>query len=420
MKYWAYQLKGTVFEAKGRKEAKGFLDPWTSLFPRFLKKKLSPDVLAIFTESGTQINGHAWIEKTAFPFWALIFPKRSYMPPDYPHLQLWFLGQSFAPSLSFVDQRQQDLMVKIIGDINRAFDCFTDVRCRQCDRTFAINATPFSFIKDKEGKFYGGGQSVRTFHLHCFLMPQKLKKIKIPKERAPLVYPTLFSLELFKLIFGYEKIHKVIFEKKKETFKITRRGVVFNWHGDLKKLVSVLNKIDQIFYQLQLILIHAFYRDSRNFLGKLGDLMAADYLEKIKGEKKKLILLGKERGLREAKRLLKKELTTLGKSYGLDFSEKKTDKVCQLLTMDKNGDLSSWVDDQVVALRPGMGYGCLVRLKGNHFSVHLSPLDSLLPEGTMESSGYLFVDKIKIKKKPFWLKSFIDCFQSSVGEQKIG
>ena len=381
--------------------------------PRFLREKLEPDVLAIFTK-GRSINCQgSSCRKIPFPFWALVFPKRSYVPPQYPHLQLWFLGQGFAPSLSFVQKSEQQLMVEIIEKINYSFDCFLKKNPNQssCQRAFAVNATPFSFIKDKSGQFYGGGQSVRTFHLHCFLIPADLKKIDIPAQKAPLVYPTRFSLELFKLIFGSEKIRKIIFNQKKESFQETERGVRFNFRGNFGELVSVLNKIDQLFYRLQLALIFCFYQDSKNFLDKLSDFMTADYLGEIKKDRKKLILLGKERNLTEARVLLKRELLRLGKSYGVRFSEKKIDKISKLLVLGKNRDLSSWVGNQVVVLRPGMGYGTLVGFKNNYFDVHLAPIDSLLPEGTMESSGFIFTDKIQVSQKPLWLDEFRSCLQ---------
>jgi len=415
MNFWAWALQGTIFGGKSKKGKKPgqFLNPWTSLLPKFLREKLEPDVLAIFTE-GRSINCQgSSCQKVPFPFWALVFPKRSYVPPQYPHLQLWFLGQSFAPSLSFVQKSEQQLMIKIIKKINRGLDCFFKKNPGRsfCQRAFAINATPFSFIKNEKGQFYGGGQSVRTFHLHCFLIPANLKKINIPAEKAPLVYPTSFSLELFKLIFSSEKIHKMIFDRKKESFRETGRGVSFNFRGNFGGLIPVLNKIDQLFYRLQLALIFCFYQDGKNFLDKLSDFMTADYLEETKKDRKKLILLGKERNLKEIRILLKRELLNLGKTYGVKFSKKKIDKISELLILDKNGDLSSWVGNQLVVLRPGMGYGTLVRLKNNSFNIHLVPIDSLLPEGTMESSGFIFTDKIQAPKRPLWLEEFKNCLQ---------
>ncbi len=416
MKYWAWELEGTILEEKTKTKKKTkFLDPWSSLLPSFLKEKLKPDILAVFTKTTSQISGKTTVAKTEFPFWALVFPKRSYVPPKYPHLQLWFLGQSFAPSLSFVPDEQQKLMARIIKRINSGFDCFIkdNPQYRSSQRAFAINATPFSFIRNKEGRFYGGGQSVRTFHVHCFLMPGKLKKIELPEEKAPLVYPTTFSLALFNLIFNSEKIHQAIFAGKEEEFKSTKRGVVFSWKGGLEDLVSILNEIDEIFYKLQLSLIFAFYQDGQSFLDKLADFMTVDYLEKIKEKREKLVLLGKERGLEEARILLTRELLRLGEGYKVNFSKRKIEKICQHLTLDQNGDLSSWVGNKIVVLRPGMGYGCFVEIFGSKLSIHLSPLDSLFPEGTMESTGFLFVKKIKIEQKPAWLKKFLDCFQSS-------
>ena len=137
---------------------------------------------------------------------------------------------------------------------------------------FGYNATPFSFIRDAEGYYYAGGQSVRVFHSHYLLMmPQaQMKKIPVDRENLYLVYPTDFALKLFKLIFGSPQIHKKLFKKIK--FWFDERGLVFEYPflanntGNFKNLWLLLREIDKIFYQIQLILIYAFYQDGKKFI----------------------------------------------------------------------------------------------------------------------------------------------------------
>lgn len=415
MRYWAYGLSGTVLEEKIGKFTK-FLDPWTSLLPEFLRKKLNPDVLAVFSLNSSLLKKKDKPIRKKLPYWVLVFPKRSYVPPDYPHFQLWFLDKHFAPSISFVEGKQQDLMTKIIKEIRSTFDCFVKEN-RQYENfplAMAINATPFSFIKDEEGKFYGGGQSVRTFHFHFFLLPSGLKKVKVNEEKAPLVYPTSFSKELFRLILGSSKIHKMIFAGAKEKIKYTERGVAFDWKGEIDSLVPILVKIDRIFYQLQLALIFSFYEDSNNFLETLADFMTAERLDEVKDLKSNLILLGHERSLEEARLLLSKEILRFGESYQIKFAKNRIKKLCLLLTLDEKGDLASFVGRNVVTLRPGMGYGTLIFADKAGFRVNIVPLDSLQPEGVMESSGFIFTEKVKIFRKPAWLGKFLDCFERSI------
>jgi len=414
-KYWAKGLEGTIFPRKKEKGKVSFLDPWTSLLPSFLKKKLAPDILAIFTESKTQVNGQVKVARARLPFWALVFPKRTYAPPDYPHLQLWFLSHRFAPSISFVDHSQRQLLARTLKQLEQIF---TDLRhqnqkLNQTDQVLAINATPFSFIKNPDTReYYWGGQSVRTFHAHLLLIPKNLKKVSIKKNQAPLVYPTKFSWQLFKLILTAKGLSKKVFDSEPVETRITKRGIKFVLSPKKRTdLVEILASIDRILYNLQLSLITAFYQDSQQFLDKLADFMTAERLEEVRAERKELVLLGKERPLIEIRARLEQELLRLGEKFGFRLSASKIDQIGQLLTLDKNGDLASWVDDQVVVLRPGMGYGTLVKETKTRLMIYLVPLDSLLTEGTMESSGYIFTRKVKVRAKPKWLRDVIKQLQ---------
>ena len=386
------------------------MNPWTSLSPKFVRRKLAPDVLAVFKGDNLRL-GNKQLKGTRFPFWAIVFPKRSYLPPPYPHLQLWFLSRRFVPSLSFLDQKQRDSLVDLIFLLAEAVNRFAAGNSfyRDSRKAFAYNATPFSFIKDPAGRYYAGGQSVRAFHLHFLLVPGKLRKMAISSDQAALVYPTEFSLGLFKLFFGREEIRKHLFGKKVPV-KVTDRGVSFDFPESLEELIFVLDRIDRFFHSLQLAIINSFYRDSRSFLKELKDVIKAKDLVSAGTEVDQLILLGKERDLSEAKKLLEKEILNLGRSFGVRFNKSKIESVLNYLAIDQNGDIASYVSRQVVALRPGMGYGCFVYFKKKGFQVNLSPLDSLFPEGVMESTGFFFAEKIAVGKKPSWIKNLLSCF----------
>ena len=410
---WAWQLQGTITEIgrKGKKpQVRKFLNPWTSLSPKFVRKKLTPDVLAVFKTNHLRL-GNKQLKGIRFPFWAIVFPKRSYLPPVYPHLQLWFLSRRFIPSLSFLDPSQKESLTDLVLLTGEAIDRFTAGNSfyRHSQKVLAFNATPFSFIKNKDGRYYAGGQSVRTFHLHFLLLPGRLKKIAVNSDQAALVYPTQFSLSLFKLFFGRGKVRQSLLGKRLPV-EITDRGVSFHFSGDLPELISVLTKVDHFFHRLQLSMINSFYRDSRAFLKELKDVIKVKDLVSAGAEVDELILLGKERSLPEAKILLEKEIMDLGRSLEVSFPKGKIKSVLASLTIDQNGDIASHIGRRVVALRPGMGYGCFVYFKKNGFQVNLSPLDSLFPEGVMESTGFFFTEKIVVNKKPSWVKDLLSCF----------
>ncbi len=418
--YWAWALKGTIFPRKKEKGKISFLDPWTSLLPDFLKKRLAPDILAIFTKSEIRVGTQVDLSQAKLPFWALVFPKRTYVPPDYPHLQLWFLSQRFAPSISFVDQNQRQLLG---GILNHLEDIFFDWLRQHRNSTpatlaWAINATPFSFIKNPKTKeYYWGGQSVRTFHLHLLLLPQKLRKIDLAPDQAPLVYPTKFARELFRLVLTSRGFRRWVSQGSKLIeAKVVPRGVRLRlplMKGE--SILERLSQIDQVFYHLQISLINAFYRDSGRFLTKLADFMAADCLKKLATERKELLLVGKERSLSQIRTRLRQELLNLNQKFSLNLSRTEIEALGRYLTLDQNGDLASWLDNQVVVLRPGMGYGTLIRRTKSYLDLYLVPLDSLLTEGTMESAGYFFIDKVRVAQKPTWPKTIVQQLGQSFG-----
>ncbi len=418
--YWAWEIQGTILETKKDKEKKkdkgGFLTPWTSLLPNHLREKLGPDVLAAYKDGRLIFSEDTDPQEIDLPFWGIIFPKRSYLPPEYPHLQLWLLGDYFAPSLYFVHKKEQKDLNEIAELMIKTGDEFIGRNKVEAEPTFAINATPFSFIKKEDGKYYGGGQSVRTFHLHFLLKPTDLNnKHEFSEQEAALVYPTTFAHELFQLIFLNSGMQKKIFGKTWQT-NVTERGVGFEIKKDSHRMVSVLNKIDEVFYQLQLSLIYAFYTDSRHFLDKLSKFMTSGDLKELKNELDHLILVGKERKLEKAKQILEQELGRFAKKFGAEFlpSQVKT-VVNELAIEEESGDLASWVGEQKVVLRPGMGYGLFAKVKDDKIDIHVAPEDSLKSEGTMESNGYYFTEKIKISKKPDWfdrMKNYLDQFSS--------
>lgn len=416
MKYWAWKLQGTILREKVAEESKDkqFLNPWTSLSPDFLKGRLAPDFLAVLDRQKWQLSREIDLDKTQFPFWALVFPRRSYLPPAYPHLQLWLLSRKFSPSLSAVGQESYPAIIKSADLIDRSLDCLAKgfPTYQDCQKAVAINATPFSFIRDENGRYCAGGQSVRAFHLHFLMMPKRLEKIEIKADQAPLVYPTSFSLKLLNLVLNQQGMGKKIFNSPEIVFRLTERGISFGLLGEFEQLFAVLNKIDEIFYSLQLSLIFVFYQDSEQFLGELKELISSDDPGKVIKDLDHLVLLGKERSLSEIKELLAKEIVRLGKRFELNFPKEEIAAVCQSLTLAENGDLASWLGKMKAVLRPGMGYGCFAKIYPGRFEVHLSPLDSLLPEGMMESTGFFFTEKIEVDQKPEWLKDFLDCFKS--------
>ncbi len=413
-KYSAQVLQGTLLEDKNEKEKKGkggFLDPWSSLIPDYTRQKLSPDFIAYFKNNQVFIGKPD--EEVEMPYWGLLFPKRSYLPPDYPHLQMWYLGKNFAPSLQFIDfNERKDFQkgVKLLVDIYQ--DLFSqEQKYENAKLGLAINATPFAFIKNEEGKYFAGGQSVRTFHLHFLGIPQDLETKKLDEKEAVLVYPAEFSHLLLKLIFNQEGMREFVF-KGESKYEETDRGIRFNFEGEIEELIAIIGRLDELMYQVQLSLIYSFYQDSEQFLDKLSDFARTMDLKEMQKELEDLILLGYERDLGVVKDLVNKELQRLGRKFGVDFDNEKIDQVCQSLTTDQAGDLASWFGEEKVVLRPGMGYGTMIWVNNGGYEINVVPLDSMQSEGTMESNGYIFSERIKVNQKPAWLDFFLDHLES--------
>lgn len=404
--YWARGLTRTILEEETDEKKKGgFLDPWSSLIPDFTREKLSPDIIALFKENKTIIEN---FEKVDMPFWALLFPKRSYLPPEYPHLQMWYLGQNFAPSLQFVDLKYRKVLIKAVEKITDIYNSLFEEEedFKNAKLGMAVNATPFSFIKNEEGKYYAGGQSVRTFHLHFLGVPQDLEKKELTEEEAVLVYPTTFAHQLLELIFSKSGVVDFIFKKENLGFQPTERGIQFEYAGEIKDLMEAVGRLDEFMYQVQLSLIFAFYQDSEMFLDKLADFARTNDLKEMKSELDDLILVGYERSLPVVKDLVNKEIHRLGRKYDANFDNEKIDTVVECLTTDEEGDLASYLGDTKVVLRPGMGYGTMIWVEDGKYEINIVPLDSLESEGTMESNGYYFTEKEVIHEKPSWLEKF--------------
>jgi len=413
MKYWAHVLSGTILEENkaGKKDDK-FLDPWTSLLPDFLEEKLFSDILCAFDDDGDLVSKNSTVLD-----WALVFPKRSYLPPNYPHVQFWFLGDDFNPSLNFLRKKEQVGLVRLIKLMDKAMCCFKEENkdYDDCQVVMAINATPFSFIKNKNGRYYSGGQSVRTFHLHYLLMPNGLPKKELSVDEAALAYPTSFALKLFEMVFLNPRIRKNLFGNSELFFEKASRGVAFEADFEAEQLVAVLDRIDKLFCQLQLGLIYSFYTDSSAFLATLNEFMVTDDLRVLKPRINDLILEGKERPLNEIIKLLKDKMSELAFNFNTSFAKKDLQELGDSLGLAENGDLASFVGKKTVILRPGMGYGTFIRLLKSGFRIELNPLDSILAEGTMESSGYIFAEKIKVDQKPDWVEGLASCFKKIKG-----
>ncbi len=403
----------TIYQVREEEipELKGkFLDPWSSLKPAFLRKRIANEIIALFVRKKNKLEFEPFFHlknglidpSQITNHWALVFPKRSYLPWQYPHLQLWYLTNHFVPSLKFMSDEEIKTLSKITLLIKDIFVNFSK-KMQGGNFCFGYNATPFSFIRDPEGQYYAGGQSVRVFHAHFLLMPpeSQMKKIAIDEKESFLIYPTDFSKKLFKLIFGAPTIAKKVFQDTK--FVFDERGVVARIGDDYQRLWFLLKKIDEIFYQIQLILIYAFYQDGEKFIFQIEKFITTQNIASVEKRLGELILVGKERSLSEIKAYIVEGLERFAKHNQVKFSKKDIDDLLETLFLDENGDLSSNVFGAPTVLRPGMGYGCLAKLSRNKLDVKITPLDVLGSKGLMEASGYWFERKIEVDQFPQWL-----------------
>lgn len=402
------------------RRSKGFLNPWSSLKPSYLRQKIAPEVLGIFscTAGGLKFAPYFKIKegsvdpKQVKDKWVLVFPKRTYLPPEYPHLQFWLLGQDYAPSPKFMSESETKVLGLIMDLFLSLFEKYSKDNKKLGKVAFGFNSTPFSFIKDNLGRYYAGGQSVRAFHLHCLLIP-KPKKITVPKNELFLIHPTGFSHQLLRMIFKNRKIlGQLGIDGSKKVYK-TVRGVKIAPFPDridsLQSLWQSVVKIDELLYRVQSLLVSSFYKDADKFIKKIDKLAKVKDISRVKRSLKQLVVVGEERELGEIKHRLVMGLMKLAKDYNTFFSQSDLSLLTNQLLIDEKGDLSSLVFGQRAVLRPGMGYACLLE-KGwkGRLSLKIHPLDVLGPKGLIESSGYWFEKKIIKTDFPNWVVSVIE------------
>ncbi|MFH1601927.1 MAG: hypothetical protein ABIB61_03155 [Candidatus Shapirobacteria bacterium] len=392
----------------------GFLDPWTSLQPGYLREKIAPEIMGVFSNTAGGLKFYPYFKvKKDFvdpaqinDKWALVFPKRTYLPPNYPHFQLWLLGQDYIPSPKFMSDSEANILGQLIAIFTSALKAYAKKNRLKGKVAFGYNSTPFSFIKDKLGRYYAGGQSVRAFHLHCLLIP-KPKKMLIPKNELFLIHPTTFSHKLLCLIFKNQKILKKLGAGGAKNIYKTIRGVKISSFSSrpasLQNLWQTVEKIDKLLYDVQSLLVLSFYKDADKFIRKIEKVVKSKDINKVKGVLEDLVVVGQERKLEVLKKRLREGLVKLGKRYGADFKPQDLKALIDCLCLDEKGDLASMVFDQKVVLRPGLGYALLVENNSqNRFSLKIQPLDVLGSKGLIESSGYWFEKKIIKKEFPNW------------------
>jgi len=411
MKQVVYGFPRTIYKSRG--QSPGFLNPWTSLEPSFLRKKIAPDILGVFRsfpkglkfESFVRVKGKSVDPEQINEHWVLVLPKRSYLPPDYPHFQLWLLTRSFAPSPKFLGKSQRQTLMEIVRCFSKLYKKYSRDFNKKGKVAFGFNSTPFSFIKDKQGRYYAGGQSVRVFHLHFLLIPPP-KEITVKKEEQYLVYPTDFALSLFGLLFTQKKIQEAVGLPAKASVKVGRRGIEIDWPGwkesSYLKLGEAIEKIDRLLYRVQLILVRSFYQDSKKLLGEIERLEKTNDVAEARRHLGHLLVVGKERPLEDCRSILAGQLEKLGRGYKVNFAKKELTALVGLLSINENGDIASFVFGRRVVLRPGMGYGMMIEVKRKKVKVKINPLDVLGSKGLIESSGYWFEKKIIKNEYPGW------------------
>ena len=397
----------TIYELG--KESRGFLDPWTSLKPSFLQSKIASDIWGTFGMKGDKLsfNPSFKIKGNSVDFselsdkWALVFPKRTYLPPEFPHFQFWLLSRDFVPSPKFLSESELIELDKIIDLFADLYDQYSRKEGIGGKVAFGYNSTPFSFIKDETGRYYSGGQSVRVFHLHALLIP-KPKKLEVPQRNLSLVYPTDFSKALLNLIFLNKRIQKSFGITSSMKVKKAKRGVKIIKPIKGKELGIIMVEVDRLMYRVQKILVRSFYRDADQFISRLKDIEKLKSTEKAEIMIKKLVVVGKERSLEDIKAMLVGQLEDLAIKYNTKFKGKDLLNLADKLEIDVNGDLCSRVFKKMVVLRPGMGYGVLMEKVGEKMIVRINPLDVMSVKGLIESSGYWFEKKIIKTEYPDW------------------
>jgi len=398
----------TIYELG--EETKGFLDPWSSLRPVYLQRKIAPEILGVFKLVSNRLKFEPFFrveKKFVDPRqltdrWALVLPKRSYLPPNYPHLQLWLLSRDYVPSPRFMTPKE----IMALGQISQLLvSCFQEYsleRRKKGKIAFGFNSTPFSFIKDQTGRYYAGGQSARAFHVHFLLIPPP-KKLLVDRDELFLIYPTTFSLALLKLLLLNSAIQRRLGFKRAK-IKAGKRGIIIQLAGDydLTHLWKLMKNSDRLLYRLQALLARSFYEDADRFLAKVKKISQEKEIARAEAFLKDLVVVGEERELAQIKKILTKGLRNLARSYGVQLDKTQLFKLGEKLALDETGDLVSFVFGQSVVLRPGMGYAMLLEKKGKKIEIRLNPLDVLGSKGLIESSGYWFEKKIVKKELPYW------------------
>jgi len=408
----------TIYELG--EQTKGFLNPWSSLKPSFLRRKIAPDILGVFRRSKKGLRFDPFFKvkdgfvdpKQLIDRWALVFPKRTYLPVDYPHFQLWLLSRDYVPSPKFLTDGE----LKTLGEIMKVFLDLYQNYSRETGKkgkvAFGFNSTPFSFIKDEQGRYYSGGQSVRVFHLHFLLVPPA-KKISVKEDELSLIYPTDFSRLLLRLLFTDKDIQKKIGLPRSVEVGEGKRGMEIAWplggRVSFQKLAELLKEMDKLLYAVQLILVRSFYRDAEKLLERVASLEKFREISQAEKQLRHLLVVGKERPLEDTKSILIGQLEKLSRRYGADLEEKALASLVDKLVLDDNGDLASFVFGSRVVLRPGMGYGVLIEKKDDGgLIIKINPLDVLGSKGLIESSGYWFEKKIIKTEHPAWATNVLN------------
>ncbi len=396
------------------KRSKGFLDPWSSLKPAFLRNKIASEILGIFHygSGGLKFDPYFKIKNGSVDpaqvkdKWVLVFPKRTYLPPEYPHLQLWLLGENYSPSPKFMSKSETKVLGLIMDLMMSVYKDYSRVNKLGGKIAFGYNSTPFSFIKNEQGHYYAGGQSVRAFHLHALLIP-KPKAITVPKSELSLIHPTTFSHLLLRMIFKNRSILESLGMGAERKVYKTVRGIKispFSTRADsLQNLWESMVKMDELLYQVQTLLVSAFYQDGDQFIKKVEKVAENRQVSKAEELLKELLVVGKERELGEIKNRLTLGLLKLADKWGTSFSESDLSLLGEQLVLEEKGDLASFVFGEQVVLRPGLGYAAMLEKgKEERLSLKITPLDILGSKGLIESSGYWFEKKVLKKEFPDW------------------
>jgi len=379
----------------------------------FLRRKIAPDILGVFKKERGELKFDAFFDvKNKFVDpeqidnrWALVFPKRTYLPPEYPHLQLWLLSENFVPSPKFLSDEELSILGEITEAISNVFRAYAERKMIQGKLAFGFNATPFSFIKNKKGEYYAGGQSVRVFHNHFLLIP-KPKKLSVKEEELSLVYPTDFAIDFLDMILRNDGAKTLIGLAEGESIVRGERGMEIRLRAG-SKTWGMIKKIDQLLYEWQMMILRAFYRDADQFLEDIGNISRMKEVILSDKESRELIILGKERSWDDLQIMLEKGIVMMEIKNEMRLDQKHENSLLNHLKINQEGKVSSFVFGKEVALRPGMGYGLLAEEENDGLVLKINPLDVLGSKGLIESSGYWFEKKIIKDSYPDWAISII-------------